>query len=112
MPLWLRNIILYPFLDLSSVTIIITLKLLSQICVLIAQCPPLSVQNLLQGSIWCQLTNVYFEIQRYVLPAVIKGYDGASNLVQTHSWILRLPVCEDAIQVTVMEVKQWICSSD
>lgn len=65
----------------------------------------MGVEELLQGAVWSKCANVDLEVKGNILATKVQGFDWTTDLVQTLREVVLLPLPEDTVQVTVVEVE-------
>ena len=70
------------------------------------------VQQALERSIASKLANIDLKVEGNVLATIVERLDRAANLVVASPSILLLPRPKDVVQVTVVQVEEWVCSEE
>lgn len=71
----------------------------------VAEVIAMGVEELLQGAVWSKCANVDLEVKGNILATEVQGIDWTTDLVQTLREVVLLPLPEDTVQVTVVEVE-------
>lgn len=87
---------------------LVTITMLHCLLVSITQCLSNWVEEIMERGIPSKSPYVDLEIQSHILASVIKRGDGSANLVQSSDQVLGLPLPQDSVQITVVQVEQRV----
>lgn len=65
----------------------------------------LSIQQVFERGITCELAHVDLKVQRHILSAVVKWHNRSTNLAQSCYQVLLLPLPKDVVEISMMEVE-------